>query len=565
MINIKKGINFQKYEFDIFYYEKETFSDFEYLILTMTIQAFDKKIELLDLIDKFTKGENDIKVLLVRKFKSIFKVDINSFRQIEDLARKMLKEEQKLKDVHAIKNVPFNNDLELFFLKNEFLNEKEMIKILSLPYKKNKSYVYVKTTVKKLEIGEINNKRKSEEEIEKKIDIDFQLNLNFETFNVLNLNNIKNKNIINELKEILLKKSNDFISFKHENFKSIKEIDNSFKTITRKYGVGSNYSQLGEYGSIIKNTMVEYYSINKEIISTLFFEYKKIPFIQENIISYEKFKTQAEFNELLKLLENSNFKFSNSFEREFIRNANTLEEFNIIKNKNWYQLDEKYIYNLIPEMIKFRVNLINDEFVVKTKFVNHHFHTNKIELYSFLNCFFPKEEFKDISETKKIEILYDVYKKNSSLLNKEHHKFIEEKIKNYNFINETINKKISSISAMRGEINSEIERLEKIKKSLNVEEEKISYVEKISKIMERNCLFKKYGNFFTHIKESKEFKGDIREIKNYNELFLNLKKDILKNPNKEFGPEPLNDKYIDILTKLEKDFIDTIKYSKKIK
>lgn len=555
MINLNTKLKFQKHKFNIDYYEVDSITDFEYLIILLTIDANDKKITLDENLKSFTNGDNDLKLLMEQRFESMFKTKVDSFLSVIDQAKSMVEETKKLNPAKSHEEIYYAPHLDLYLHNNKLISKSETEKELRKPYKENSSYVFNKMSV-------------DDVDTEAYASLDFSLSEKLDSFNVLNLENQNSKEVIDSLKESLRVRTDEFIDFDHKEFKSIRKLTDDHKVLTRKYGKSSNLTQIGEFESIDKDSLLEYdYSNDGKFILSEFINFGKITFVIENKYSFSEFRETKQYSKLLDLLINNGNDLGDAIIKEFIKNSNSLEEFEIIKNNNWYKLDEKRIFDNISIMNDLNINLINDELIVKSKFVDHHFNTNKVELYKFLLNFYKKDRFKDMAETKVLEILYSVYKKDSSLLNKNDYKMIESKLKEFNLVNETIERIINDIASMRSAVNSEIERLEGISKSINIEDSSTDILDSINSTLEKMRTLKRFGNFFVHIRdaEDKSYEKDMRAIKKENKLFIKLKSDLIKNQNIEFAPENLNEEYIPLLENMQARFSDTIKDSKKIK
>lgn len=223
------------------------------------------------------------------------------------------------------------------------------------------------------------------------------------------------------------------------------------------------------------------------------------------------------------------------------------------------------MFDQINTMIDFDVNMINDELIVKTKFVDHHINSNKVDLYKFLLKFYEDDKFEDISEKKVYDILYATYKGDSSLLTKEDYSLIENRIKEFNLINNSIEDKVSELASLRGIIKSEQDRIEKFKSTLDKSTREDLFNE-TDEIIKKLKVIRKQGNFFVHLKESGDkYKDDLKDMKKVNKLFGSLKEDIKKANSSDSVSEIMNEEYIDILSDMLNSFQVTIKKANSFK
>lgn len=553
MINLNTKLKFDKHKFNIDYYEVDTITDFEYLIILLTIDAFEKNITLEKSIETFTKGENDLKLIMVKRFESLFKTKIGSFKTIIDQAKSMAEETKKLNPAKTFEEIYYAPHLSLYLHDNKLISRSEIETKLIEPYKNNLQFVFNNISLEPLST-------------EAYASLDFELGEKLDSFNVLNLSNQNSEEILKTLKATLKERSENYIDFNWVDRKVVNVLSDKYKVLNRKYGIGSSLTQVGEFNSIYDGTLLEYdFSGEGRFIITEFVEYEDIPFIIDNELDYSNFKESIHYNKLLDLFKNIEYNPGDALIKVFINHSNTKEEFEIIKSKNWYMLDEKRVFDYIHLMTRFNINLINDDFIVKSKFIDHHFNSNKVELYKFLLNFYGDDKFEDVSRVKVSEILYSVYKKDSSILTKKDYDQIEWELKEYNVVNETTKGIVKNIASMRSSITKEIERLEGIAKSADVDESYDEIVEKANEDLKDIRPFKRIANFFVHITdpENKKYESDLRAIKKENKLFLNLKKDLTKNQNLEFSTEKLNEDYIPLLEEMEQKFIDIINKTKK--
>lgn len=556
MINIKSKIKFEKHNFDIFYYDVESVTNFEYLIVVMAIEAIEKKKLLSKVIEEFTDGANDLQLLLIKRFESMFEVSVEDFKLVEDQIKAMDKETKKLIPAKASNQLLYEPNLNLYLLGDSKLVDLEQIKAsLAKPYSDVNNYVFNKIVCERTDINEDKT-------------LDFELDNDLKSFSLLNLVDNDNQIILKELIDNLIIKSNDLINFEYDEFNIVKDINASLSTLSRKYGTGSAFIQLSRYDDVIPNSILEFdLTHNGKFILTEFYEYMNVPLIKENIFTFEEFRNNNLYNKLLNILRNKETEIDDTFKRQFLLNVNIKEEFELVREMNWYTFDEKFTFNQIDKMIKFKINMINDDIVIKNKFVNQHVVDNQVKLYEFLTTFFGEENFKDISEKKVLDILYWTFKKDSSKLLKKDYKKIEEAIKKFNLVNESISEKVKSISSMRSEINSEIDRLNDLKSKIDNDLESNEYFEECCELLDEISPLKRLGNFFVHILDSEEksYANDIKAIKKYNKLFIDLKTDYRKYFKLEFSNESMNPEYINILNELEKKFVDTLTKAKNFK
>ncbi len=183
MITVKTKLNFHKYDFTINYYENQSITDFEFLIILMISEAVEKNVNLLSVITEFTKGENDIKLLIEKRFQSLFKTTIDNYKTIVHQAKEMETQTKKLVPVKKNVEILYEPNLKLFFYNNEFKDENQIKNDLSIEILNNKNLTFNNIDISKLDKTIIEW-------------VDIQLSSNFDKFNILNLSNQTNKTIL---------------------------------------------------------------------------------------------------------------------------------------------------------------------------------------------------------------------------------------------------------------------------------------------------------------------------------------------------------------------------------
>lgn len=552
MIMVKTKLNLTKYDFVINYFENESITDFEYLIILMTNEAIDKKIELSTLIKDFTKGENDVKLLIEKRFKSLFKTTVDKFKDISVQAKKMESETKRLVPAKENVEILYEPNLKLFLHNKEFKNERQLKKELSYKIESNKNLTF-------------NNVVAHEGEEVTVETFDIELSPKFDKFNILNLEKQKNQEILDVTIKTLKEETEKYIEFDSNDIISLPKYDESYGQILRSYGSKTRYANLVGFDEFWNESILEFdYSGIGFFVMSIFKKWNEVVLVNEIKYNIDDFKSnKSYYDDFLEYFENNSDKIPVKFQELFLEKVSTKKEMKLAEEINLFTINKKIAISKISEMIKFNINLITDEYVAKNELVDYHISNNQIELYKYLDNFYGKNKFVDIGEKRKKEILYSVFKSDSSILTKLDHKEISSMVKDSDYIKEKIIDTIAAISSLRSPIKESIDNIESHLKNDDLSSDEFISATELKSSLDN---FRRITNFFVHIrdKEGKDYKKDIKAAKEYNEKFIDLRSDI-KNFYNETLVESLSEKYIDILKELEMDMNGFLKEAKKFK
>ena len=512
---LKNDITLNKKEIEIQYFKLEQMNEFNYLIVLLANKALEKKGNFDVLLKEFTKGNNDLYLILKKRFKENFKVNVNEFIKVKDKIELSMKTTKKAINKEDQIEIYWWKELNLYFYENKFLSETEIKEIYSRKYNTE--------NIELINIEIINDKNRKNK-IEK---FDFILNDELTKFNLLNIRDNINNKIINELIENIANKSYEFLP-ENNKFPTIENWNPKLKQLARNYEENKgNYIEIInlEEKLIKENLKIEMNILkgNVSIIINNFSIYKKIPFVEEEEFSFDDFRSNNLYQKILILMDKKKKLFNESFYKYLIKYATTIEEFILIKEYIGYKYNKDGAIKKINLMIENDIDIINDENFIEFEMFERMIKSEFINYYKYLNHFHRKIINK-IPENKKISLLNEIYLKNNKSLNKIDEKWIIDFRSDRQNIFDQIRNKISNFTTERGWIQEINEKLTKIKKDVDDKNfsENIEIQKKINNI--RNLV-----NISAHFteKEKKKNKIDDYIIKHFNNILL-IKEKFLK-------------------------------------
>ncbi len=139
MIETKIKLKLSEHNFSIKYFEIDSISDIEYFIVLLVNKAADSKKELSEIIKNFTKEDNDLKLIIEKKFEKLFNKNIEEYKEIIEQAKAMKEETKKLIPSKENKTYLFDENLGLYLYDSEYKNEEFIKSKLEEYISKNKN------------------------------------------------------------------------------------------------------------------------------------------------------------------------------------------------------------------------------------------------------------------------------------------------------------------------------------------------------------------------------------------------------------------------------------------
>lgn len=545
MINLNADFNFNKHEFKIDYYEIESITDFEYLIILMTLETQNTNKNLEEIIEKFTKEDNDLKLIIERRFEKIFSTKIDNFNDIIEDAIKMELETKRL--IPSVTNMTLHYlpEVQKYLFENKFITEKDVMEIIQNKYNTNKT-MFKQT-----------NLIISDED--KKISIPSIIYDDFSRIDILNLEKIKNEELIKVLIEKISKDTEEYFDDSQLLIREMNKLEEDFLVIKRFYGAKSTKIEISKFDNLISNSILEFdFNYNGRYVVSEFAKFKGLTLVKEATYSFEEFRKKENYKKFIDYLKDCSDEISDKFFEKFIENVNTEEEIEFIKDSSLYQKNKIASFNLINKMNDFNINIISDDLIALTEFFDFHMNSNPYLIYDYIQKFYKKSWKKEVAPKKVNDLLINIYNNDSKKLTDEDRATIEELISNSNLIKDSIDQGLKDIASMRSDIKNKIEALESDIDKLSDEE--IESVEIINDIISNLNNFKRITNFIVHIKdpEGKEYKKDIKIAKSFDPTLIELKKKLLLASKDEFLYNDFDGSYIESLRKLKKAIMDVL-------
>ncbi len=511
MINTNSKINFEVRELTTNYFSIDTLTDFEYWVVLLTNKAIQEGKDFNQVVTEFVGEENDLCLLITKRFETLFQGSPENIDDFKEQAKEMEELTVTLKPSIDTMKIPYLKELDLYLFNNELRDLDYIKEIIKEQYNtRDKKF---RNTIEKI----------TDEIVAENIDV--EIAEDFSEFNILNIKSCKNCSIISSIIEKVKETASSKISFDIKLISNdLLEYNEDYKIPDRHYGEKSPYQQMLNIDSYEENSILEFDFTNEgRYLVTNFVNYKGVPLVKENTYSISEFKDSDKYIKFIDTLSHFYSELNKKYVEWFIKNATTKEELMFIKDNNAYALNKKSSFDKLKLMIDTDVNIINDELIVKTELIDVYIKTDPMLLYTFLKTFYPESSFNDVASNKKNEILYNVYKEDSSILTKQHLNEIESIIKDSNLAFEYLNNEIKGFSELRSDIK---DGLDKIKKTLKDETLNQEYVSPLTDKEVQLGVYKRIANFFVHIGDNdKSYKKDDKAVKEYNSKLINLKRD----------------------------------------
>ncbi len=511
MIRTNSKLEFEVREFTINYFIRDSLTDFEYWVILLTNHAIQKRKSFEDVVKEFVGEDNDLSLLITKRFETLFKGKPDRIREFKEQAKEMEELTITLKPSIATMELYYLKELDLYLMEEQLITLNEVERTIEEEY----------STKKK----KFNNVIENKTDKTKSINVDVEISNNFKTFNIFNIEGCKNANIISIITEEMKEASLNKLSFDIDKITNkMRKYDEDYKVIDRHFGDKSPLHQILGINTFDNSKVLEFdFSGKGRYVVTDFAIYQGVPLIKEEVYEASEFKKLETYAGYINILSVSYSDLSKKYIEWFIANSDTAKELTFIKETNAYAVNKKESFNKIKTMLDVGVNIINDEIIVKTELIDKYIKEDPILIYKYLTTFYKKKSFVDVTVEKKNEILYNVYNSDSSILLKQDLKEIEDIIKESNLAFEYINKEINGFSSLRSDIKEGLDRIKDILKDETLDDE---YISKLTDKEVQLNMYKRIANFFVHIGDNdKSYKKDDKAVKEYNSKLINLKRD----------------------------------------
>ena len=545
MLETKIKLELLEHNFSIKYFEIDSISDIEYFVVLLVNRAADSKKELSEIVKNFTKEDNDLKLIIEKKFEKLFNKNIEEYKEILKQAKAMKEETKKLIPSKENRTYLFDNNLGLYLYDSEYKDENFIMAKLEEYISENKNWMFDQIDI------EQTSKIKA-------VDIEVSISNELTKVNLAGLEDVQNKetvdNVINNLSNETIK----FVNFDPSNVEIFSKIPADYKLVDRNFNEDSKFTLLSDINDLEDSLIMEYDLGSSKYILSKFASTKNILFYLEKKYDRDELLNNFNVNDIIKVLEDNFEEIPNKYISDLIRNSKTKEELSFIREKGLYQVDKKASFLITEVMINEEINIITDDVVVKGEMFDQLSINNQLQLYRYLNIFYNDDKFDDISDKKKNNLLLSVFNIESTSLSKKDYEYTSELIKNTENIKQTLKDLIMDIASMRPDLTKKRDAIQNEIETLDSSD--VEKSEELIKLEQKISDFRRITNFFVHIYDgqSKKYKKDEKVVKDLNPKLMDLRQEVNKGNTNNIVDFEIYGEYILILDNIKSKIKDII-------
>ncbi len=392
----------------------------------------------------------------------------------------------------------------------------------------------------------------------KTVDIKASINNELTKVNLAGLEDVKNKDIIDNVIDTLSNETIKFVDFIPSDVETLKKIPADYKLVDRPFNEDRKLILLADINHLEDSLIMEYDLSSSKYVLSKFASINNILFYLEE--KYERNQLLSKFNikDILKVLESNLDKLPNKYISDLIKNSETKEELLFIKEKGLYQIDKKASFSIIELMIQEGTNIIIDDVVAKGELFDQLSVNNQLQLYKYLDTFYGNQKFEDISDKKKDNLLLSVFNTDSSSLSKEDHKYTSDLINDTEKTKQVLKDLIMEISSMRPDLTKKRDAIQKEIESLDSKDvEKSGELIKLEKEISD---FRRITNFFVHIYDERtnKYKKDEKVVKEWDKKLILIREEVNKEKETNVIDFKIYGEYIKILENIKFKIKDNI-------